>query len=57
MERFPGIRVRRENAAAMRGADLVVLAIKPQDAGLFAMLTEAYEAAYTKVMEFKQTVG
>jgi len=27
------------------------------DAGLFAMLTEAYEAAYNKVMEFKQTVG
>ena len=27
------------------------------DAGLFAMLTEAYEAAYLKVMEFKQTVG
>ncbi len=26
------------------------------DAGLFAMLTEAYEAAYLKVMEFKQTV-
>ena len=27
------------------------------DAGLFAMLTEAYEAAYLKVIEFKQTVG
>ena len=27
------------------------------DAGLFAMLTEAYEAAYNKVMEFRQTVG
>ena len=30
VERFPGIRIYQENARAVRGADIVLLAVKPQ---------------------------